>query len=60
MSQRMLAIIALLGFVVLVMGALLTGGNLGLSDAPARISFKIATGTTEGDNEFSPRCSRAG
>ena len=48
MSQRMLAIIALLAFVVLVMGALLTGGNLGGSEAPARISFQIATGTTEG------------
>ena len=34
MSQRMLAIIALLAFVVLVMGVLLTGGKLGLADAP--------------------------
>ena len=33
MSQRMLAIIALLAFVVLVMGVLLTGGKLGLADA---------------------------
>jgi hypothetical protein len=48
MSQRMLAIIALLAFVVLVMGVLLTGGKLGLADAPSRISFQIATGTTEG------------
>lgn len=48
MSQRMLAIIALLAFVALVMGVLLTGGKLGLADAPSRISFQIATGTTEG------------
>ena len=48
MSQRMLAIIALLAFVVMVMGVLLTGGKLGLADAPTRISFQIATGTTEG------------
>jgi len=48
MSQRMLAIIALLAFVVLVMGVTLTGGKLGLADAPSRISFQIATGTTEG------------
>jgi len=48
MSQRMLAIIALLAFVVLVMGVLLTGGKLGLTEAPSRISFQIATGTTEG------------
>jgi TRAP transporter TAXI family solute receptor len=48
MSQRMLAIIALLAFVVLVMGVLLTGGKLGLAEAPSRISFQIATGTTEG------------
>jgi len=48
MSQRMLAIIALLAFVVLVMGVLLTGGKLGLADAPSRIAFQIATGTTEG------------
>ena len=48
MSQRMLAIIALLAFVVLVMGVWLTGGKLGLAEAPSRISFQIATGTTEG------------
>ncbi len=49
MSQRFLALIALLAFVVLVIGALLTGGNLGLADsAPTRISFQIATGSTEG------------
>jgi len=49
MSQRFLALIALLAFVVLVIGALLTGGNLGLADSgPTRISFQIATGSTEG------------
>jgi TRAP transporter TAXI family solute receptor len=49
MSQRVAALIALLAFVVLVMGALLTGGKLGLSDSePTRISFQIATGSTEG------------
>ena len=48
MSQRMLAIIALIAFAVLVMGVALTGGKLGLGDAPTRVSFQIATGTTEG------------
>ena len=49
MSQRLLALIALLAFAVLVIGALLTGGNLGLADSgPTRISFQIATGSTEG------------
>jgi hypothetical protein len=48
MSQRMLAIIALIAFVALVLGVALTGGKLGLADAPVRISFQIATGTTEG------------
>ena len=49
MSQRLGALIALLAFVALVMGALVTGGKLGLSDAgPVRISFQIATGSTEG------------
>src|SRR6185312_3019738 len=48
MSQRMLAIIALIAFVVLVMGVALTGGKLGLGDAPTRVSFQISTGTTEG------------
>ena len=48
MSQRMLAIIALIAFVVLVMGVALTGGKLGLDEAPTRVSFQIATGTTEG------------
>src|SRR3984885_14983645 len=49
MSQRVVALIALLAFAALVMGALLTGGNLGLADSgPTRISFQIATGSTEG------------
>ena len=49
MSERFLAIAALVAFVVLVIGALLTGGNLGMADSgPVRVSFQIATGTTEG------------
>jgi len=49
MSERFLALAALIAFVVLVIGALLTGGNLGMSDsAPMRVSFLIATGSTEG------------
>src|SRR5258708_900632 len=49
MSERLVALIALLAFLVLVMGALLTGGNLGLADSgPMRVSFQIATGSTEG------------
>jgi len=50
MSQRVVALIALVTFVALVIGALLTGGKLGLVDdsGPARISFQIATGSTEG------------
>lgn len=48
MSQRMLAIIALFAFAVVVMGVAVTGGKLGMADAPARISFQISTGTTEG------------
>ena len=49
MSERFLAIAALVAFVVLVIGALLTGGNLGMADSgPMRVSFQIATGTTEG------------
>jgi uncharacterized protein len=49
MSQRVAALIALFAFVVLVMGALLTGGKIGLDDSgPTRISFQIATGSTEG------------
>jgi TRAP transporter TAXI family solute receptor len=49
MSQRLVALVALAAFVVLVVGALLTGGNLGLAESgPSRISFQIATGSTEG------------
>jgi len=49
MSERFLAIAALVAFVVLVIGALLTGGNLGMADSgPVRVSFQLATGTTEG------------
>jgi TRAP transporter TAXI family solute receptor len=49
LSQRVLALIALLAFAVLVIGALLTGGNLGMADSgPTRVSFQIATGSTEG------------
>jgi TRAP transporter TAXI family solute receptor len=49
LSQRVLALIALLAFVVLVIGALLTGGKLGMADSgPTRVSFQIATGSTEG------------
>src|SRR5258708_38088860 len=49
MSERFTAIIALIAFVVLVIGALLTGGNLGRDNsAPVRVSFQIATGSTEG------------
>src|ERR1700749_1251972 len=48
-SQRVLALLALLAFVMVVLGALLTGGNLGLADSgPTRVSFQIATGSTEG------------
>ncbi len=48
MSQRLAALIALAGFAVLVISALM-GGNLGLADSPpSRISFQIATGSTEG------------
>jgi len=49
LSQRVLALLALLAFVMLVVGALLTGGNLGIADSgPSRVSFQIATGSTEG------------
>jgi TRAP transporter TAXI family solute receptor len=45
MSQRLAALIALFAFVLLVIGASLWGGNLGLGDTgPSRISFQIATG----------------
>jgi TRAP transporter TAXI family solute receptor len=49
LSQRVLALLALLAFAILVVGALLTGGNLGMADSgPTRVSFQIATGSTEG------------
>ncbi len=49
MSQRVVALIALAAFVALVVSALVTGGRLGMADSgPARISFQIATGSTEG------------
>jgi TRAP transporter TAXI family solute receptor len=49
MSQRLAALIALAGCVLLLAGAWLSGGDLGLEDAPQeRISFQIATGSTEG------------
>ena len=49
MSQRAIALIALAAFVALVVGALVTGGRMGLADSgPQRISFQIATGSTEG------------
>jgi len=49
LSQRVLALIALFAFAVLVMGALVTGGKLGMADSgPTRVSFQIATGSTEG------------
>jgi TRAP transporter TAXI family solute receptor len=49
LSQRVLALVALFAFAVLVIGALLTGGKLGMADSgPTRVSFQIATGSTEG------------
>jgi len=49
LSQRVLALIALLAFLVLVVGALITCGSLGVADSgPTRVSFQIATGSTEG------------
>jgi uncharacterized protein len=47
MSQRLAALIALIGFAALVLGALVTGGQLGEPDS-TRIAFQIATGSTEG------------
>jgi len=49
MSQRVVALIALGAFVALVVSALVTGGRMGMADSgSARISFQIATGSTEG------------
>ena len=47
MSERLAALLALIAFALLVVGALVTGGQLG-SDEPGRVSFQIATGSTEG------------
>src|ERR1700727_2890474 len=47
MSERLAALIALIGFAALVLWALVTGGKLGDSDQ-GRIAFQIATGSTEG------------
>jgi TRAP transporter TAXI family solute receptor len=50
MSQRLAALIALFAFLLLVMGAWLWGGNIGLDAAgPSRIAFQVATGSTEGN-----------
>ena len=46
MSQRLAALIALAGFVLTVMGALLWGGNLA-EPGSSRVSFQIATGSTD-------------
>lgn len=48
MSQRLAALIALAGFCVLVMGLWLWGGNMSAETGPSRVSFQIATGSTEG------------
>lgn len=49
MSQRLAALIALAGFLVLAGIAAVTLGNNGLADAPpSRIAYQIATGSTEG------------
>jgi TRAP transporter TAXI family solute receptor len=49
MSQRLAALIALAGFLVLAAIAAVTLGNKGLADAPpSRIAFQIATGSSEG------------
>lgn len=49
MSQRLAALIALAGCLLLLIGAWLSSGDLGLEDnPPSRISFQIATGSSEG------------
>lgn len=48
MSQRLAALIALAGFAVLVMGLWAWSGNMGPEVGPSRVSFQIATGSTEG------------
>ena len=47
MSERLAALIALIGFAALVLWALVTGGKLG-GDEPGHIAFQIATGSTDG------------
>src|ERR1700743_894521 len=47
MSERLAALLALIGFAALVLWALVAGGRLG-DDGPGRIAFQIATGSTEG------------
>src|ERR1700710_1047517 len=48
MSQRLAALLALIG--LLALGVLLTNGGLGRADTPVpgRVSFQIATGSTAG------------
>ena len=49
MSQRLAALIALAGCILLLAGAWLSSGDLGLEDTgPSRISIQIATGSSEG------------
>ena len=47
MSERLAALIALIGFAALVLWALVTGGKLGDAEQN-RIAFQIATGSSEG------------
>jgi TRAP transporter TAXI family solute receptor len=47
MSERLAALIALIAFALLVVGALVTGGQIG-SDTPGHVAFQIATGSNEG------------
>jgi TRAP transporter TAXI family solute receptor len=49
MQQRIAAAIALAGFLLAIIGLLVSGGVIGGgADAPARVSFQIATGATTG------------
>lgn len=47
MSERLAAILALIAFVAVVVGALVTGGQLS-GEEPGMVAFQIATGSTEG------------
>src|ERR1700742_5072556 len=47
MSERLAALLALIGFAALVLWALVTGGTLGGGE-PNIIPFQLATGSTEG------------